>query len=130
MSRKKTQNASNGPSQRQLRVGEHIKQALAGVLQRGHFRSEILRNCEGITVSEVRMSPDLKHARAFVMSLGGKDLDEILAELNEEARFLQKEVMHGSNLKFTPRLHFVADHSFDEAEHIETLLKGLHIPQD
>lgn len=79
------------PSQRQLRVGEQIRHILSETLQRGHFQSEILIEEAGlVTITEVRPSPDLKHARAYVMTLGGKQVEAILEALNDEARVFQR----------------------------------------
>lgn len=114
------------PSQRQRRVGEQIKQILSETLQRGHFDSVLLLNKSNtIIVSEVRPSPDLKHARAYVMSINGEDLDELLHDLNDNAHIFQKELARGTNLKFTPRVKFVTDTSFDEAQHIESILRDV-----
>ena len=114
------------PSQRQRRVGEQIRHILSETLQRGHFDSEILLNrANTVTVSEVRPSPDLKHARAYVMSLNGEDMEELLEDLNENARVFQKEIAKGTNLKFNPRVKFVTDTSFDEAQHIENILRDV-----
>ena len=117
---------SQGPSQRQLRVGEQLRHILSEVLQRGHFTNEALLNkAHTIIVSEVRPSPDLKHARVYVMSLNGEAMDELLPALNEQAQVFQKEINKSSNLKFTPRVKFVTDTSFDEAQHIEEILKDV-----
>lgn len=118
-----------GPSQRQLRVGEQLRHIIAEVLSRGHFHNEVLLDAH-ITVAEVRVTPDLKQAKAYVMSLGGQDMEEILPALNEEAYAVQKEVSRQSNLKFTPKIRFVRDESFDEAQKIDELLRGVHLPED
>lgn len=119
------------PSQRQLRVAEQIRHIISETLQRGHFNNTLLLDRSNtITVSEVRISPDLRHARAYVMSFGGEGLDEILPALNDEKNVFQKAVARVSTMKFTPRIHFVTDETFDNAEHIENLLRGLHIPHD
>ena len=114
---------SKGPSQRQLRVGEQIRHMIVETLQRGHFQDEVLiDHASSVTVSEVRISPDLKNATAYVITLGGKDMDIVLPALNEAAYYFQKEINHSSNLKFTPRISFRYDDSFDEAQRIEELL--------
>jgi len=119
------------PSQRQRRVGEQIRHVISEVLQRGHFDSELLFNkANSIAVSEVLPSPDLKHARAFVISYEGDDLQDLVVELNEQAYIFQKEIAKGTNLKFTPKVKFMIDTSFDEASHIENLLRDVHIPDD
>jgi ribosome-binding factor A len=117
---------SSTPSQRQRRVGEQLRHILAETLARGHFDSEILVNeSHNVTVSEVRPSPDLKQARAYVMALGGVHMPEILAALNEEARAFQSDINRKANLKFTPRVTFVEDESFAEAGRIEEILREL-----
>lgn len=122
---------SSEPSQRQRRVGEQIRHVISETLQRGHFESELLLNkaCT-VSVSEVLPSPDLKHARAFVVSFEGEDLQDLVAELNEHAYIFQKEVSRQTNLKFTPKVKFLIDSSFDEANHIENILREVHIPED
>jgi ribosome-binding factor A len=113
-----------GPSQRQLRVGEQLRHVLAETVQRGHFHDPLLLDAE-VTISEVRVSPDLKHAKAYTMTLGGEGLEDILAALNESASVFQKEINRQTNLKFTPKVRFVRDESFDEADKIESIIRGL-----
>lgn len=114
-----------GPSQRQLRVGEQLRHIIADTLQRGHFHDESLMDAARITVTEVRVTPDLKNARAFIMPLGGEDIEHVIAGLNEAASYFQKEINRQSNLKFTPKVRFVNDPSYEQAERIETLLRNL-----
>lgn len=116
---------SNEPSQRQLRVGEQIRHVLAEALLRGHFRSEALIDSAGITVTEVRVSPDLKHATAYVIKLGGADMDKILPALAEESHTFQKEINRQTQLKFTPKLQFRADDSFDKAMKLDSIINNL-----
>jgi ribosome-binding factor A len=111
----------SGPSQRQLRVGELVRQALSELLQRGELRHPAL-STTSITVSEVRMSTDLRHAVAFVMPLGGENADAVLQGLAECAPFIRGQIARRVALKFAPDLKFEFDHSFDEAERIERLL--------
>ncbi len=119
------------PSQRQRRVGEQIRHVMSETLQRGHFDSELLFNkASTLAVSEVLPSPDLKHARAYVISHNREDLQNLVLELNEHAYIFQKAISKGTNLKFTPKVKFMIDTSFDEARHIEELLHDLHIPED
>lgn len=113
------------PSQRQLRVGEQLRHIIAETLQRGHFHDEALLDTGKVTVTEVRVTPDLKNAKAYVISLGGLQMDEILPALNESAPQFQKEINRQSNLKFTPRVRFVLDTSFDEAQRIDDLLRDI-----
>ena len=117
---------ANGPSQRQLRVAEQLRHAISETLQRGNFHDALLiDNAHEVTVSEVRVSPDLKNATAYVISLGGKDMEEFVPALNEAASFFQKEIGAKLNLRFTPRLNFKVDHSFEEAQRIEKILDSL-----
>ncbi|MAE51350.1 MAG: ribosome-binding factor A [Micavibrio sp.] len=118
----KRKTSSKEPTQRQLRVGEQLKQIIAQTMLRGHFSHRDLLDASQVTVSEVRVSPDLKNATAYVMTLGGANIDTILPALNDEARTFQKEINRQSNMKFTPRLSFKVDHTFDEVQRINTLL--------
>lgn len=114
-----------GPSQRQLRVGEQVKHLVAETLSRGHFQTEALfRLGAHITVSEVRVSPDLKNATAYVSAFG-RDIEEILPALNTEAQTFQREIAHKLKLRFTPRIRFVEDESFEKAHRIEEILHDL-----
>ena len=99
-------------------------------MQRGHFHDAVLLDSGKITVTEVRVSPDLKNATAYVLWLGGENMEAALKALNEEHHVFQKEINRQSNLKFTPRIRFVRDESFEEAQRIEDLLRQVHIPQD
>src|SRR5262249_9443761 len=112
--------------QRQLRVGEQIRHILASTMLRGHFQNPALQDAGHITVTEVRASPDLKNATAYVMMLGGGEMDEIIKALNAEAHLFQKDIAQQANVKFTPRMRFVKDESFENAARIENLLRGLH----
>jgi ribosome-binding factor A len=115
-----------GPSQRQLRVAEQVRHILSETMQRGKFTDMVLyENAVNVTVAEVRMSPDMKHARAYVMTLGGKDMDIILPALNAAHGLFQKALAQKLTMKFTPRVHFVTDDTFDEAEKIDNLLRRL-----
>ena len=118
-----------GGSQRQLRVGETVRHAIADVLSQGSVQDPDL---EGhiITVPEVRMSPDLKLATVYVMPLGGRDTDKVLAALERNKKFLRGEVARRVNLKFAPDLRFRADDRFDEAERIEKLLRTPAVQRD
>src|SRR5271156_7111416 len=108
MPRHHTRSSGPGGSQRQLRVGEIVRHALAEVLSQGGVHDPDL---EGhiITVPEVRMSPDLKLATVYVMPLGGKDTDKVIAALARNKKFLRGEVAHRVNLKFAPDLRFRTD---------------------
>jgi len=120
---------SQGRSQRQLRVGEEIRHILAGILMRGELRDPGLAGVS-VTVSEVRVSPDLKNATAFAMPLGGGQLEPVLEALNRTAPHLRSQVAKALQLRHAPALSFVADRSFDEAHHIEELLRSERVARD
>lgn len=113
---------SKAPGQRQLRVGEELRHVLAEVLGREELRDPLMRGVS-VTVSEVRVSPDLRRATAFVMPLGGGDAGEIIAALNRAAAFLRGRMSRMVNLKYAPSLVFEADTAFDEASKIDALLR-------
>src|ERR1700676_2844756 len=122
MPRHHQKDSSPGGSQRQLRVGEIVRHAIADILSQGGVHDPVL---EGhlITVPEVRMSPDLRLATIYVMPLGGKDIDEVLEALERNKRYLRGEIARHVNLKFAPDIRFHADERFAEAERIEKLLR-------
>jgi len=109
-------------SQRQLRVGELIKQSLGQIFLRNEAKVPSLET-QNITVTEVRMSPDLKNARAYVIPLGGKDAEKIVSILKEFSHLIRKVLSKKVDMKFLPRVSFVSDKSFDYAEKIEKLIK-------
>ena len=109
-------------SQRQLRVGELIKQSLGQIFLRDEAKVPILET-KNITVTEVRMSPDLKNARAYVIPLGGKDTDEAVNILTKFSYSIRKALSKKIDKKFLPKVSFVSDKSFDYAEKIERLIQ-------
>ena len=109
-------------SQRQLRVGELIKQSLGQIFLRDEAKVPSLMT-KNITVTEVRMSPDLKNARAYVIPLGGKDTENTVNILTEFSHLIRKALSKKVDMKFLPTVSFVSDKSFDYAEKIETLIK-------
>ncbi len=118
--------SSAGPSQRQLRIGEQIKHIVAEVLRRGHFRSAALFDSSAVvTVTEVRVSPDIKNATAYVIGLGDADIDAIIPALNDEASTFQKEIGRQITTKFTPRVRFVRDESFEYGSRIDEILRDI-----
>ena len=121
--------AASGGSQRQLRVGELLRHALADILAQGSVHDPDL---EGhiITVPEVRMSPDLKLATIYVMPLGGRDIKEVIEALDRNKKYLRGEIAHHVNLKFAPEIRFRVDERFDEAERIEKLLRTPAVQKD
>ena len=128
-SKKRKHDNPPGGSQRQLRVGELIRHALAEMLTRGEVHDPVIEG-HMITIPEVRMSPDLKLATIYVMPLGGKDVKEVITALNDNKRFLRGEIAHRVNLKFAPDIRFRADERFDEAERIEKLLRAPDVQRD
>ena len=116
-------------SQRQLRVGELIRHALAEILQRGEVHDPGLEGMV-VTVPEVRMTPDLRVATAFVMPLGGKGADTLLATLDRHRKFLRGEVAHRIDLRYAPELRFRLDESFDEGQRIDSLLRSPEVKRD
>ncbi len=116
------QNKNTPFSQRQLRVGELIKQSLGQIFLRDEAKVPNI-DTKNITVTEVRMSPDLKNARAYVIPLGGKDSDKAVSILTECSHRIRKVLSKKVDMKFLPRVSFVSDKSFDYAERIEKLIQ-------
>tara|TARA_Y100001970_G_C14223969_1_gene854416 strand:- start:488 stop:856 length:369 start_codon:yes stop_codon:yes gene_type:complete len=115
-------NSSNTFSQRQLRVGEMVKQSLGQIFLRDEAKVPTIET-RNITVTEVRMSPDLKNARAYVIPLGGKDTDKVVNVLTEFSHLVRKALSKKIDMKFLPKVSFVSDKSFDYAEKIEKLIQ-------
>ena len=109
-------------SQRQLRVGELVKQSLAQIFLRDEAKVPTLET-KNITVTEVRMSPDLKNARAYIIPLGGKEIDKTINILTEFSYLVRKALSKKIDMKFLPKVYFVGDKSFDYAEKIEKLIQ-------
>lgn len=124
-----TRSRGRAPSQRQLRVGELIRHELARLLNDGAASDPILREAS-ITVSEVRVSPDMKNATAFILPLAGSDSERVLAALRRASPFFRHRLAEQVELRHTPRLDFRLDLSFDEAERIERLLQGEKVRRD
>jgi len=123
------QQNNKAPSQRQLRVGEIIRHKLAEMLARGDIHDDVLAS-HVVTVSEVRLSPDLKLATAYVMPLGGSDTDAVLDALERNKRYIRAQVAHAVNLKFAPDIRFRTDETFTEASRIDALLASPKVRQD
>tara|TARA_B100000945_G_scaffold286809_1_gene257957 strand:+ start:30 stop:422 length:393 start_codon:yes stop_codon:yes gene_type:complete len=116
-------NSSNfGPNHRKLRVGELIKQNLGQIFLKNEAKIPSF-NTNLITITEVKMSSDLKSARAYVIPLGGKEIDKTVNTLTEFSYLVRKALSKKLDIKFLPKLHFVGDKSFDYAERIEKLIK-------
>jgi len=121
--------AQKGPSQRQLRVGEVLRHTLADILRTNEIRDPDLEGVS-VTVTEVRPSPDMRHATVFVEPLGGRNAETVVNALNRHRGFLRGEMGRQITLKFTPELRFVEDTSFAEAERIEGILKSPRVARD
>jgi len=121
--------SKRGPSQRQLRVGELLRHALADILARGEVQDpELARTA--VTVTEVRLSPDLMAATAYVVPLGGGQLGETVAALNRHARFLRGRLAREVELRRVPTVGFAADTTFDYARKVDTLLASPEVARD
>jgi ribosome-binding factor A len=116
-------------SVRTLRVGEQVRHILSEVLQRGDVHDQTLAS-HMVSVTEVRMSPDLRHATVFVKPLLGKDEEAVLKALRTNTAYLQREVAHRVKMKYAAKLKFLADESFEEASHIDALLRDPKVAQD
>ncbi len=115
--------------QRQLRVGEQLRHALVGILRDHHLLDPDLVG-RSVTVTQVKVSPDLKLATIFVHPLGGANTEQLVAALDRANGYFRGRLGHLVNLRFTPRLHFVADHSFDHVSRISELLDSPEIKRD
>ncbi|NEX94334.1 30S ribosome-binding factor RbfA [Caulobacter sp. 17J65-9] len=118
-----------GPSQRQLRAGELVRHALVEVLREEEIHDDAMRGVS-VTVTEVRLSPDLKHATCFVEPLGGGHAPEVVDALNRHARFLRGALGRHMVMKFTPDLRFLHDESFDKAAHMDALFNDPRVRRD
>src|SRR5262249_35568736 len=121
--------APSGPSQRQLRVGELIRHALAEMLSRGEIHDETIES-HMITVPEVAVTADLRLATIYVMPLGGRDAKPVIVALERNKKFLRGEIARRINLKFAPDIRFRFDERFDEAERIEKILRTPQVQRD
>tara|TARA_R110002095_G_scaffold129578_2_gene112388 strand:- start:3491 stop:3919 length:429 start_codon:yes stop_codon:yes gene_type:complete len=120
---------STGPSQRQLKVGAQVRNIISEVLTRSDFHSPVLAKAH-VCISEVRMSPDLRHGRAYVTSIMGDNMTEATKALNENEYQIRKVLSKELTMKFLPRIHFVEDEAFYEANKINSLLVTTHVAQD
>jgi ribosome-binding factor A len=118
-----------GRSVRLLRVGEQVRHALSDILMRGDVHDEVLAS-HMVSVTEVRMSPDLRHATVFVKPLLGQEEAVVLKALRTNTAFLQKSVASRVNTKYAAKLKFLADESFDEGSHIDSLLRSPKVARD
>jgi ribosome-binding factor A len=128
MTRRKS-NQARGPSQRQLRVGELIRHKLAEMLARGEIYDDVLAS-HVVTISEVRMSTDLRLATAYVMPLGGKDIKPVLEALDRHRKFIRGEIAQAVDLRVAPEVRFREDETFEEVNHIDQLLHSDKVRRD
>ncbi len=129
MTRSKKSAHSAAPTQRQLRIGELIRHKLAEMLARGEIHDDVISS-HVITVPEVRLSPDLKLATAYVVTLGDTDSKEVIEALNRHKRYIRAEIAQHVNLKFAPDVRFRRDETFEEASRIDALLASSKVRQD
>ena len=120
---------NEGPSVRVLRVGEQVRHVLADILQRGDVHDDVLAR-HVVSVTEVRMTPDLRHATVFVKPLLGRDEDAVIKALRTNTAYLQREVATRVRMKYAAKLKFLPDESFDEASHIDKLLRDPKVARD
>lgn len=125
----KNQDQNQGPSVRVLRVGEQVRHILSEIIQRGDVHDDVLAK-HPVSITEVRMSPDLRHATVFVKSLLGRDEEAVLKSLRTNTAYLQREVASRIRMKYAAKLKFLVDESFDEASHIEKLLRDPKVARD
>jgi ribosome-binding factor A len=130
MGRSKSGASKSPPGQRQLRVGERLRHILADILRRGQLRDPALAEAHLITVTAVDIGPDLQHANAYVMPLGGNNADEVVKALNRAAGYFRTEMASELDLRYTPKVSFRIDKSFDEADHIDRLLRQEAVRRD
>lgn len=116
-------------SVRLLKVGEQVRHVLSDILQRGDVHDDVLAK-HLVSITEVRMSPDLRHATVFVKPLLGKDEDAVIKALRTNTAYLQREVASRVQMKYAARLKFLADESFDEGSHIDKLLRDPKVARD
>lgn len=116
-------------SQRQLRAGELVRRAVSDIIREGHLREPALSGLS-VTVTEARMSPDLRHATAFIAVLGQGDETAVAEALNRASGYLQRELGRQIDLKFTPKLRFIPDDRFDEAQHVDAMLDRPGVKRD
>ncbi|WP_272481822.1 30S ribosome-binding factor RbfA [Hyphomicrobium sulfonivorans] len=129
MTRSKKTASAAAPTQRMLRVGELIRHKLAEMLSRSEVQDDVIAG-HVITVPQVRLSPDLKLATVYIVTLGDSGTDEVIAALNRNKKYIRGEVARSVNLKFAPDLRFRRDETFEEACRIDALLASQKVRQD
>lgn len=129
MARHKHREMTPGGSQRQLRVGELVRHALAEMLTRGDVHDPVIQG-HMITIPEVRVTADLRLATVYVMPMGGRDAEQVVAAFERQKKHLRAEIAHRINLKFAPDIRFRVDDRFAEAERIDKLLRSPDVKRD
>lgn len=124
-----TRRAPTGPSQRQLRAGELVRHALVEIFREEEINDPVLAGVS-VTVTEVRMNPDMRHATVFVEPLGGEHADEVVKALNRHSKFVRGHLGRMIDMRFTPDLHFRHDESFNEAARMAKLFDDPRVAQD
>lgn len=117
------------PSQRQLRVGQEIKKLVASMLEKGEIRDEVVQD-SFITITEARISPDLKYCSIYLMTLNGDKIQEVVDAMNGYAWFVRKQLGAKLKLRYTPEVNFRVDDTFEQVDHIERLLRDPRVVQD
>ena len=120
---------AEGRSVRLLRVGEQVRHVLSELLQRGEVHDDVLQS-HLVSITEVRMSPDLRHATVFVKPLLGQDEEAVLKALRQNTAFFQREVARRVRMKYAAKLKFIPDESFEEGGHIDAILRSPKVAQD
>jgi ribosome-binding factor A len=130
MKRRSGHSSSTPTGQRPLRVAERIRHILSDILQRGDLHDPELPRTSHITVTGVEIGPDLKHATAYIMPLGGKDADKAAEVLNRASGYLRSIIGHEMDLRYAPKVRFRVDHSFDQVAQVEKLLSQEAVRRD
>ena len=129
MTKKDFKSPTKGPTQRMLRVGEMVRHKLSELMARGEIHDDVLAS-HVVTISEVRMSPDLRLATAYIMPLGGKGADVVIAALDRHKKFIRGEVARSLDLRSAPDMRFLFDHTFDEVSRIDAILHSERVRRD
>ena len=129
MTKKNFKSPTKGPTQRMLRVGEMVRHKLSELMARGEIHDDVLA-AHVVTISEVRMSPDLRLATAYIMPLGGKGADVVIAALDRHKKYIRGEVARSLDLRSAPDMRFLFDHTFDEVSRIDAILHSERVRRD
>ena len=122
--------SGSAQGQRQLRVGEQIRHKLPYIFQNSHLNDPELQDLHRVTVSEVRISPDLKNASVFIMALGGDNMPKLLKAINRASSYFRTELSRQIDLRYTPRLRFLPDETYENADHINSILNIDRVKKD